>query len=189
MDNCGGDSIVCDVVGHRAEPSSEVESIAAQDADRALVDVDERHVSTQLIGERPRARAVSKPLAAAGPTVEIDEVHLDATPEWAVEYEVSAYRSGTWFNSSEVHAIPTRDLVVAVERIVRDEAPSHEDVLRRRLAEYYGVNRLGDRIKTAFDKAIEASVRSKSIERVEKVFLQWPGAERRMRTTRRQGEL
>jgi len=137
-------------------------------------------IADALHGRSPSRRP--KLIESPGPKVEIDEVDLDAMPDWAEEYEVSSYRPGSWFDPAEVHAVPTRDFVVAVERIVRDEGPIHEDALRRRLAEAYGVRRIGDRIKTAFDKAIEMSRRGGSIERVEKVFIQCPGTKPSVRT-------
>jgi very-short-patch-repair endonuclease len=128
--------------------------------------------------ERKRLRAAPKPTA---PQVELLEVDLAARPDWVKTYVVSDWRAPTGLEAV-VHMTPIRDLAAGVERIVRDEGPMHEDVLRRRLADAFGVKKIGSRIRTAFDDAIDHALRTTLVERTERVFLRKPDSKIAVRT-------
>lgn len=113
-----------------------------------------------------------KQVAAPRPVIELAAVDLDERPNWAAEYTVSHWRPAYWFG--EIHAIPRTDLVAGVEAIVVVEGPIHEDVLRRRLADGFDVQRIGNRIKEAFDEAITSALRKKSVTRHAPGFLSAP---------------
>lgn len=116
-----------------------------------------------------RAKAVT-----STPDVELVEIDLGAPPNWSRTYIASSWKAPSGLGTV-VHMVPLQQLATGVAQVVLDEGPVHEDVVRRRLAEAFGVGRIGDRIRTAFDDAIEHTIRQKSVERIERVFLQKPG--------------
>lgn len=131
-------------------------------------------IDDALAGRSPEPRRA--PTAAVGPTVEFEAVDLDAPPTWT-----QTYRASGWLPSGddvgEVHLVPVTRLGAGVAQIVRDEGPVHEDVVRRRLADAYGVRRIGERLKSAFDDAIAYTIRRGEIERCDRHFLKVPAAE------------
>jgi very-short-patch-repair endonuclease len=70
----------------------------------------------------------------------------------------------------DLHEIPTPRISDAIIDVVCIESPVHVDVVARRIADAARVGRIGSRIQSAFDLAIEQSVKSRKI-RKQKDFL------------------
>ncbi len=68
-------------------------------------------------------------------------------------------------NGQDLHAIPIPRLASWVERVVRIEGPVHRDEVSRRVTDAAGIKRLGTRIQSALESAIEQTIRQGIVER------------------------
>jgi hypothetical protein len=109
------------------------------------------------------------PAKSPAPRVEIEEVDLDEAPDWTVIYEASNWKPRRW--TTDLHLVAQPDLVQAVVAITDDEGPVHIDVVRRRIADAFGVRRIGSRIQSALDEAMHSAQRSRKVSVVDEHFL------------------
>lgn len=86
-------------------------------------------------------------------SVEVDFAPVSVDPEtnWTIPYKVADFTIQT--RGHEITAPGVRNLLsMAVERVVSNEGPVHEDILIRRVREAWGVGRAGNRIRTTFQE-------------------------------------
>lgn len=116
----------------------------------------------------PRPRTVT---VVAVPAPALQEVELDAWPEWASPYLPSAPR-GPRNSGLEMHDPQARaDLRRMVAEVVQAEGPVTEEVVLRRVREAWGVARAGSRIRDAFADVVDGLVSRNTIYRVDERFL------------------
>jgi very-short-patch-repair endonuclease len=120
----------------------------------------------------PKPSTAKKP-EITKPVIETRAAELDARPRWAVDYTASTWKRQGW---TELHLADKAALAAAVERIVADESPVHEDIVRRRIMDAYYVQRMGARIRDALDAAIDVAVKRRSVKRLDSEFLTAPNA-------------
>ncbi len=84
-------------------------------------------------------------------SVEVDFAPVSVDPEtnWTVPYTVAEFTVQT--RGREITAPGARNLLaMAIERVVSNEGPVHEDIIIRRVRGAWGVGRAGNRIRTTF---------------------------------------
>lgn len=77
--------------------------------------------------------------------IEMEEVDLEAPPEWAVPYLAYDVREYSSYPLASVEARPS--LSSFITKVVKAESPIHYDLVHRRIREAYGVGRIGHAIK------------------------------------------
>jgi very-short-patch-repair endonuclease len=99
-------------------------------------------------------RGVARPLEPeTRPITTIDEVDLEALPNWTLPYEVASPRKST--RSVEMHQPEAHhDLARMIEEVVRIEGPVAESLVLKRLREAWSVQRAGSRIRERFEKCL-----------------------------------
>ena len=111
-----------------------------------------------------RRTAVSKADEPVAPTVEIDQVDLEAKPDWVTEY-VEPQAPGGPSSRSEFHDSESRDLISwQIQEVVRTHGPIHCDAVLRAVREEWGLNRAGKRMRDAFACATSDLCRRQRIE-------------------------
>jgi len=75
----------------------------------------------------------------------------------------------------ELHAVPVPTMADWIRKVVQVEAPVHADVIARRVADACGVKRIGRRIQTTFDSAVQYAIRKSMVESRDGEFLFQPG--------------
>lgn len=114
--------------------------------------------------------------------IETVDVPLTVVDE-ALSYEMC--RSLRIPVAGELHEVAEDALAIAVEDIVSVEGPVHLDEVVRRIRTIWGLQRAGNRIRSAIDRAIDVATRNRIVVR-EDDFLRIPGTPVRVR--RRNGD-
>ena len=71
----------------------------------------------------------------------------------------------------ELHEVPVPTMANWIRQVVNVEAPVHVDVVARRIADAWGVKRVGNRIQATFHSAIHYAIRQSLVEKREGEFL------------------
>nr|WP_269328850.1 DUF3320 domain-containing protein [Kineosporia babensis] len=100
----------------------------------------------------PVSGLLTEPPVPVLPTVSAQPAAPAGPPEWTVPYEVADIAL-----SPDVTVVP--EVMRALEQIVQVEGPIHATLLDRRLRDLLGVGRIGARIRTTIDQAIDGSSR------------------------------
>ena len=71
----------------------------------------------------------------------------------------------------ELHEVPVPTMANWIRQVVNVEAPVHVDVVARRIADAWGVKRIGNRIQATFRSSIHYAIRQSLVEKREGEFL------------------
>lgn len=112
----------------------------------------------------PGRRKAARPPAPAEPprpVVETVVVDMEQRPAWARDYVVSHFtpRLHVEFHEPRNRA----EIERAIAHIVQHEGPIHDDLLRQRINESFGIGRTGSRVKSAVDAALATARSSKLV--------------------------
>lgn len=97
-------------------------------------------------------------------TMSYEEASLDETPEWVNEYQIADFHH-PWYGDASDFADPATlgEIVDVIGQIIAVEAPIHEELLRLRTMEKFGIARMGNRIRDAYINAYDAAIKSKGL--------------------------
>ncbi|SRR5579875_176035 len=119
-------------------------------------------------GAVAQATRSSKPAQKAYPS-DFEPVPLDGAPSWTVPYQLATPRPPAyWGEMHMLEALP--DLKRMILEVVKVEGPIEDELLLRRVREAWGVGRAGSRIRDNFHLALEALLRSRYVQRLERTF-------------------
>ena len=114
-------------------------------------------------GSPPTSSATAGPPT---PPAEIEPPAAGAAPEAAPEYVVSRPSvTRAKGNGTELHAVKPAVLAGWLEEVVRVEGPIHESEAAARVAEAYGVGRVGNRIRETMERGVRAALGCGAFER------------------------
>jgi very-short-patch-repair endonuclease len=149
-------------IRRRASEVTKLKKVLAEAEREAEVPEDRPSVST--VGDEViKVKQIAKKLP---------ESQHDALPAWASPYMACQLPSPgiSWFEFHDPGC--TVDHARGIEKIVKTEGPVHIDLVARRLADAWGLRRIGSRMRDAIELACEVAVKNGSVQREGDIL--WP---------------
>ena len=138
---------------------------------RLLGAIEEAH----LLAERPsppESVEQAEPIAKLQSIADLESIQRHAAsddnqPGLSEPYKLASFRVPT---DAEIHRLTAAKLGKIISKVVDVEGPIHREEVARRVAQLWGLQRTGRRVRDAVDLAIEAASR-KALRRVDDDFL------------------